>query len=291
MQEINNKDTKIAVYKWIKIVQSLLLILLGGALVLISIIRINNESTTSVESISYSIGVAFLAYGMINVLSGYLLEHTPINREVLMGIAFSSLGICFIVRPAIITDMFPILIISCAYFFSIILIVYGVERIIGKQVKKNIPFSVLIFIAAGALIALASMYIFYYKDNSIMNYALAGLGFLLAVLGIASIVILLIKIKNTKDVEKEEEIKRMREAEAAKENQNVETKIIDISELRKRNGKKVYTKEIALNEEDKEGKTEEENTEEVTAVEETKEEETPLLTDGSQSSKKKKKNK
>ncbi len=290
MQEINNKDTKIAVYKWIKIVQSLLLILLGMALVLISIIRVNNQSTTSVESISYSIGVAFLAYGMINVLSGYLLEHTPINREVLMGIAFSSLGICFIVRPAIITDMFPILIISCAYFFSVVLIIYGVEKIIGKQVKKNIPLSILIYIAAGALIALASMYIFYYKDTSIMNYALAGLGFLLAVLGIASIVILLIKIKNTKDVEKEEEIKRMQEAEAAKENQNVETKIIDISELRKRNGKKVYTKEIALTDVEKEES--EENKDVETSVNENKEEDTPLaLTDSSESSKKKKKSK
>lgn len=291
MQEINNKDTKIAVYKWIKIVQSLLLILLGMALVLISIIRVNNQSTTSVESISYSIGVAFLAYGMINVLSGYLLEHTPINREVLMGIAFSSLGICFIVRPAIITDMFPILIISCAYFFSVVLIIYGVEKIIGKQVKKNIPLSILIFIAAGALIALASMYIFYYKDTSIMNYALAGLGFLLAVLGIASIVILLIKIKNTKDVEKEEEIKRMQEAEAAKENQNVETKIIDISELRKRNGKKVYTKEIALTDVEKEEESEE-NKDVETSVDENKDEEAPLaLTDSSESSKKKKKSK
>lgn len=287
MQEINNKDTKIAVYKWIKIVQSLLLILLGMALVLISIIRVNNQSTTSVESISYSIGVAFLAYGMINVLSGYLLEHTPINREVLMGIAFSSLGICFIVRPGIITDMFPILIISCAYFFSLVLIIYGVEKIIGKQVKKNIPLSILVFIAAGALIALASMYIFYYKDTSIMNYALAGLGILLAVLGIASIVILLIKIKNTKDIEKEEEIKRMQEAEAAKENQNVETKIIDISELRKRNGKKVYTKEIALTDVEKE-----EDMGEEASAEETTEEETPLaLTDGSDSTKKKKKSK
>ena len=208
--------------------------------------------TTSVESISYCVGVAFFTYGIINMVSGYLLEHSPNNREVLMGIAFSSLGICFIVNPVIITNIFPILIISCAYLFSIMLIIYGVEKIIGKQVKKNIPMSVLIFICAAALIALASLYIFYYKDTSVMNYALAALGFLLAVLGISSIVLVLIKIKNTKEVEKEEEIKRMHEAELARENQDVETKIIDISELRKRNGKKVYTREIALPKEDNE---------------------------------------
>ena len=44
----------------------------------------------------------------------------------------------------------------------------------------------------------------------------------------------------------------MHEAELARENQDVETKIIDISELRKRNGKKVYTREIALPKEDNE---------------------------------------
>lgn len=252
MQNTNNKDIKIAVYKWIKIIQSLLLIVLGFTLILISAIRINKEITTSVESISYCVGVAFFTYGIINMVSGYLLEHAPNNREVLMGIAFSSLGICFIVNPVIITNIFPILIISCAYLFSIMLIIYGVEKIIGKQVKKNIPMSVLIFICAAALIALASLYIFYYKDTSVMNYALAALGFLLAVLGISSIVLVLIKIKNTKEVEKEEEIKRMHEAELARENQDVETKIIDISELRKRNGKKVYTREIALPKEDNE---------------------------------------
>ena len=252
MQNTNNKNIKIAVYKWIKIIQSLLLIVLGFTLILISAIRINKEMTTSVESISYCVGVAFFTYGIINMVSGYLLEHSPNNREVLMGIAFSSLGICFIDNPVIITNIFPILIISCAYLFSIMLIIYGVEKIIGKQVKKNIPMSVLIFICAAALIALASLYIFYYKDTSVMNYALAALGFLLAVLGISSIVLVLIKIKNTKEVEKEEEIKRMHEAELARENQDVETKIIDISELRKRNGKKVYTREIALPKEDNE---------------------------------------
>ncbi len=291
MQETENKKIQIAVYKWIKIVQSLLLIILGLTLVLISVIRINNKMTTSVESISYCIGVAFMAYGIINMVSGYLLEHSPNNREVLMGVAFSSLGICFIVKPDIVTDIFPILIIACAYFFSAVLIVSGIEKIVGKQVKKNIPLAILVFIFAAALIALASMYIFYKKDTSIMNYALAGLGILLAALGITSIVLLLIKIKNTKEVEKNEEIQRMKEAEAARENQNVETKIIDISELRKRNGKKVYTKEIALTEDDKNEDNNNEVEEEEQVTEE-KQDDAPLaLTNDSQSSKKKKKNK
>ena len=134
------------------------------------------------------------------------------------------------------------------------------------------------------------MYIFYKKDTSIMNYALAGLGILLAALGITSIVLLLIKIKNTKEVEKNEEIQRMKEEEAARENQNVETKNIDISELRKRNGKKVYTKEIALTEEDKNDDNNNEVEEE--QVTEEKQDDAPLaLTNDSQSSKKKKKNK
>lgn len=243
MQNTENKETRIAVYKWIKIIQSILLIVLGFALVLISLIRINKELTTSIESISYCIGVAFSAYGIINMVSGYLLERSPINREVIMGICFSALGIAFITKPQIITEIFPIIIISCAYLFSVMLIIYGVEKILGRQVKKSIPMAVLLFICAAALIALATLYIFYYKDTSVLNYALAGLGLVLAILGIASIVILLVKIKNTKDMEKEEEIRRVQEAEAVKQNEKIETKIIDISELRKRNGKKVYNKE------------------------------------------------
>lgn len=247
MKITDKNEIKIAVYKWVKIIQAMLLIVLGLALILISMIRIKNNQDTDLKSISYSIGIAFATYGLVNVLSGYLLEHSPVSKEVITGIAFASLGVAFIVKTEIIDTLFPLLIITCAYGFALILVVYGIEKIIGKEVKKNILISVLIFIGAAALISLATLYIFYYSNKSVTNYVLTGLGLLFAVLGIAAIAILLVKIHNTKQMQKEQEIKKMQEDIIIKDNETKTTKIIDISELRKQNGsnKKITNKETA----------------------------------------------
>ena len=111
MQEITTNEIKITTYKWIKIIQAILLMVFGGALILIATLRIKNTETTSGDSISYCIGIAFLAYGIINMLSGYLLERSPISKEVSMGIIFSALGIALFVNPNFILDIIPILLI------------------------------------------------------------------------------------------------------------------------------------------------------------------------------------
>ena len=251
MQEITTNEIKITTYKWIKIIQAILLMVFGGALILIATLRIKNTETTSGDSISYCIGIAFLAYGIINMLSGYLLERSPISKEVSMGIIFSALGIALFVNPNFILDIIPILLICIFYGFAVMIAIFGVDKVLGREVKKNIVAAVFLFILSGLMIALATTYIFFYRNTSLLNYVLIGIGVMLFILGIASIVILLNKIKNTRMIEKEKEIKKQQEEEWIKEREEKETKIIDYSDLKKQSGRKIHNKQIAYTPEEK----------------------------------------
>ena len=245
MEEINqSQEIRIAVYKWIKIIQAVLMMVLGGALILIAGMRINDGGETSAQTISYCIGIAFSAYGIINVISGYMLERTPMSKEVIMGIIFGSLGISLIIKPNFLLDIFPMLLIVAFYGFAAIIAVYGVDKITGKEVKQSYTQAVLLFILSLVMIAAATTYIFYYKEKGILNYVLVALGVLLLVLGITLIALLCIRIHNTKKILKEKEIKQ-KQMDAMLKEEEKETKIIDISELRKKNGsgRKIHNKQ------------------------------------------------
>lgn len=245
MEEINqSQEIRIAVYKWIKIIQAVLMMVLGGSLILIAGMRINDGGETSAQTVSYCIGVAFSAYGIINVISGYMLERTPMSKEVIMGIIFASIGVSLIIKPNFLLEIFPMLLIVAFYGFAAIFAVYGFDKIIGKEVKKSYTQAVLLFILSLLMIAAATTYIFYYKDKGILNYVLVALGVLLLVLGIILIVLLCIRIHNTNKMIKEKEIKQ-KQMDAMLKEEEKETKIIDISELRKKNGsgKKIHNRQ------------------------------------------------
>lgn len=253
--EETNKETRIAVYKWIKIIQSVLLLILGFAMVLIAVIRREKDAGTTKEAISYCVGTALTLYGVINILSGYFLNRSPIDKEVIMGLGIATFGISFLVKNEILTELFPFLVIILLYGFGTLLITHATVRLTdgeknpetGKKTinSRKLLSSILLYIAAAALIAAATVYIFYYDNGTVLDYVLIGLGAILFALGIASLVILLIKVHNTKLMEKEKRIKEEQELATKEDITTKETKIIDISELRKKNGKKVHNKQIA----------------------------------------------
>lgn len=243
--EINEKQkNRVTAYKWIKVIQAVLMIVLGAAFILIGAIRINDEGNTSVESISYCIGTAFAAYGVISVISGYLLERSPTSKEVIMGILTASLGTTLLIKPEILTEVFPFFLIVLFYGFAAVLIAFGIDKIRGKEFSKNIPSAVLIFVISGILIALATTYIFFYKNKELLNYILVILGLILVVFGCVSMGMLFVKVHNTNKQIKAQEIEKEQKQKVETELKNTNTKIIDISELKKKNDKKVHRKPI-----------------------------------------------
>ena len=253
-------DNRVDVYKWIKIGQAAILILLGILFVVTALL--NRDTQTEVGSmLSISLGVILCVYGLLDVLSGYLLYRNPYNQDCLIGAAFVSLATVLFIKRDVINEILSyfvsIFIIVCA----LLLILHGVDMVIGKGIKKSIAKGVIAFVLAALLIGISITYlIFYVREKATVEiYMLLVLGAVLVILGIASLSILIIKIRNTNKMMKEKKFQEEQETQHSINKQdhptNTEVRIIDINELRKgnkSNGKSDDEQEITVVEDDDE---------------------------------------
>lgn len=250
-------DNRVDVYKWIKIGQAAILIILGILFVVTALL--NRDTQAEVGSmLSISLGVILCVYGLLNVLSGYLLYRNPYNQDCLIGAALVSLATVLFVKRDVINEILSyfvsIFIIVCA----LLLVLHGVDMIIGKGIRKSIAKGVISFVLAALLIGISIAYlIFYVREKATVEiYMLLVLGVVLVILGIASLSILVIKIRNTNKMLKEKKFQEEQETQHSINKQdhptNTEVRIIDINELRKGNkpGKGSDEQEITVIEDD-----------------------------------------
>lgn len=250
-------DNRVDVYKWIKIGQAAILIILGILFVVTALL--NRDTHAEVGSmLSISLGVILCVYGLLNVLSGYLLYRNPYNQDCLIGAALVSLATVLFVKRDVINEILSyfvsIFIIVCA----LLLVLHGVDMIIGKGIRKSIAKGVISFVLAALLIGISIAYlIFYVREKATVEiYMLLVLGVVLVILGIASLSILVIKIRNTNKMLKEKKFQEEQETQHSINKQdhptNTEVRIIDINELRKGNkpGKGSDEQEITVIEDD-----------------------------------------
>ena len=125
-----------AVYKWIKLCQSIILRVLGVIFFVLG--RRSKDGGIKEDVLSYSIGIVFAVYGIRNILSGYLLNRNVTNSDVLFGLRSISFSLVLFCKTDIITIRFPIFLITFLYALSARRIVTGVDHIIGKGTKKSI---------------------------------------------------------------------------------------------------------------------------------------------------------
>lgn len=250
-------DNRVDVYKWIKIGQAAILIILGILFAVTALL--NRDTQAEVGSmLSISLGVILCVYGLLNVLSGYLLYRNPYNQDCLIGAALVSLATVLFVKRDVINEILSyfvsIFIIVCA----LLLVLHGVDMIIGKGIRKSIAKGVISFVLAALLIGISIAYlIFYVREKATVEiYMLLVLGVVLVILGIASLSILVIKIRNTNKMLKEKKFQEEQETQHSINKQdhptNTEVRIIDINELRKSNkpGKGSDEQEITVIEDD-----------------------------------------
>mgnify|MGYP002516854035 FL=1 len=231
-----------AVYKWIKICQSRVLVVLG---VIFFVLGRASKDGVKQEALSYSLGALFAVYGVRNLLSGYLLNRNVTNGDVLFGLRSISFSLVLFFKTSLITERFPIFLRTFFYSLSARRIVTGVDKIVGKNTAKRITHAVWNFIGAALLITLTTTYlVFYRRDNpSLFRYVLRILGVLVCLFGFASGVLLLIRVRNTKKRRKEESFAAQ---STPKENRshevvNKDVKVISLSDLKK-GGKKINNK-------------------------------------------------
>jgi hypothetical protein len=238
-QEIS--DEKMDVYKWIKIGQAAILIILGILFVMTGILNRDTSDKSSIGMmLSISIGVIVTVYGLLDILSGYLLYRNPYNQDCLIGEVMLALATVLFIKRTIINEILSYFVSIFMIIFALMLVLHGVDMIIGKGIKKSIPKAVFAFILAGVMVALGITYlIFYIKDNGTIEIMmLLVVGVILVMLGIASLSIIIIKIRNTNKMLKQQKLEEEQENQRRiNENDhptNTDVKIIDISDLKKR---------------------------------------------------------
>lgn len=242
MKSMDISESKIDIYKWIKIGQAAILIILGILFVITAIMNRDTEQSIG-NMLSISLGVILAVYAVLDILSGYFLYRNPYNQDCIIGEVLLALSTVLFIKRDIINEILSYFVGILAIIVALVLILHGVDRIVGKGIKKSIPKAVLTFILAGLLIASGIVYLIFYVNQkaTVEIYMLLVLGVVLAVLGIASLSVVLIKIKNTNKALKEQQIQAEQETQMKINTDhptNTDVKIIDISELRKKNSDK-----------------------------------------------------
>lgn len=232
-KDVEKRETTISVYKWLKIAQSIMLVALGVVFIMAAW-----SSEGMATALPISLGVVFTVYGLMELVAGYYLHRTFLTEEVLFGVLAIAFAIVLFTEQNVLDSIFATMLVAVVAVYAIMLIVFGVDRCIGKDgVKKDVKKAVGAFIGSGLLIVADIIYlVFCQKESETLNkWMIILAGVLLVVVGVVSFVNLIMKVRNTKKMLRVEEAKHIDEEMKKEEDKNIGVKVIDISELKKEN--------------------------------------------------------
>lgn len=224
--KVNNKkipdDINISVYKWLKVVQSIVLFALGLILLFTSIYT-KEESNGAILGLGYSIGSILTVYGLINILAGYLLFRSPFgqSQDIPSGVLSLCFAIAFFFNPTIIESILPYIIMTALIAYFVLLFIYGLDLLLWKGKRKSFK-AVLAFTLSIILLALAITYIILWNNSNtrfeIQKCITIILGIILMILGILSLISTIKKVKNTEDLINEQQDIKLKDLDDAKKN-------------------------------------------------------------------------
>ena len=211
---------EINTYKWLKIVQSIILIALGLILTIISIYNDPKNGDSAALALGYSVGSILTVYGIINILAGYLLFRSPFSSEIPTGVITICFAVVVFFKPNLIDTILPYVIMTALFSYFAILVIYGFDMIIWREEKNKFK-GVVSFIESGMLLVLAIIYIVLWNIDktkaSIEKCISIIVGIILILVGIFSLISTVRKVKNTKEALKEQEEMKIIDEENKKE--------------------------------------------------------------------------
>ena len=211
---------EINTYKWLKIVQSIILIALGLILTVISVYNDPKNGDSAALALGYSVGSILTVYGIINILAGYLLFRSPFSSEIPTGVITICFAVVVFFKPNLIDTILPYVIMTALFSYFAILVIYGLDMIIWREEKNKFK-GVVSFIESGMLLVLAIIYIVLWNIDktkaSIEKCISIIVGIILILVGIFSLISTVRKVKNTKEALKEQEEMKIIDEENKKE--------------------------------------------------------------------------
>ena len=211
---------EINTYKWLKIVQSIILIALGLILTIISIYNDPKNGDSAALALGYSAGSILTVYGIINILAGYLLFRSPFSSEIPTGVITICFAVVVFFKPNLIDTILPYVIMTALFSYFAILVIYGLDMIIWREEKNKFK-GVVSFIESGMLLVLAIIYIVLWnidKTKASSEKCISIIvGIILILVGIFSLRSTVRKVKNTEEALKEQEEMKIIDEENKKE--------------------------------------------------------------------------
>lgn len=163
---------RLVAYKWLKMVEALVLIIVG----VVFACFYNNGDFAS--AVGYGFAVVLLVYGIIEIVGSLLLKRSVFSSEIILGLIIIAVAVMLLVYSgklsdnpgefnALITWFFGIFIAG----YAIVLVASGIMEIVPKKdEKKRLPLGILELVVAAALIALdVVLWVFGFKEESATN--------------------------------------------------------------------------------------------------------------------------
>ena len=251
-------------YKWLKIAQAAILIVLGFIFIITG--WLSDEGIN--DALSYCLGVVFAAYGTMNIVAGYLLHRTALNATICVGILAIGFAVIFFFRASLLEQILSPFLTTVLFGVGAMLIVNGVDKCLsGKKTSKAIleenakeddkdfekikqlksekkqafKSAAIVFVIAFVVISMSIVYLVFYltQQAQVERYLVIFVGAMTFAFGIFSLTSTLKQIRNTKDMMMEEKMKEQTPTyNDSNEVKNTDVRIIDISELKSRKRKR-----------------------------------------------------
>lgn len=191
------------VYKWLKVIQALILIALG---VIFIATNVSNEEGNSGQALGYSVAVILSLYGLLELFAGYLFHRSVFNQEIIFGTVAIALSISVYANPLLVNNLLLPFLVGAIFTYSAVLIVGAIDEFTSKKSEKrsNI-YGVLEVILAVILIAAAIVFLVFNANEGeqVIRYLIIVVGGVLIVLGLFLLVRSLVKASATKKLLKE----------------------------------------------------------------------------------------
>ena len=233
-KDISNE--KIDLYKWVKIIEYIVLIVLGLILAITGAI---SEGVSN--AMSYALGVVLIVFGTMNIISGYLLYRSPMSQDIATGILAIGFSVVLFYNPTLLQQILSVFLITCVFCAAVMFILNGLDHLgVFKGGEKKVKISVSEFVLSGILFALAGVYLFFYltKKGEVERIMIVIIGGLLVIFGVFCIINMIKKVRNTKEALIEQEVNKEQTYNMSNEVVNQDVKVVDLADLKKESRKK-----------------------------------------------------
>ena len=117
--------SKIRTFSWLKYVQYVILIAVGGIFSFYHLSLFDNPEEVF-RGLALILGIAFIIYGLLTLISGYVIYKSPFSQNVILGVAFIAIAFVLILKSSVVYSLFALITIVFLLFRFCYLFIFSI---------------------------------------------------------------------------------------------------------------------------------------------------------------------